>query len=91
MKNTCGFVNGRQSSQIYNKNYLKLKKPLMFSVVSRNTLIQTALKNVPALKDQVWVCFFQNQKFHFQKNSAPAYSQNLLLSQSSAARDKMAP
>lgn len=26
MKNTCGFINGRQPSQIYNKNYLQLKK-----------------------------------------------------------------
>lgn len=61
MKNTCGFLNGRQSSQIYSKNYLKLKKSLIFSVVSRNSPIQTALKNVLALKEQVWVFFFKSK------------------------------
>lgn len=38
MKNTCGFINGRQPSQIYNKNYLQLKKKIsLFSTVSRNS------------------------------------------------------
>lgn len=38
MKNTCGFVNVRQPSQIFNMNYLKLNiYTYIFSILSRNS------------------------------------------------------
>lgn len=66
MKNTCGFVNGRQSSQIYNKNYLKLKKLLVFcsfQIYSNSS----CTKKCSCTKRSSLCMFFPKSKISFLK------------------------